>query len=315
MNRITKEEWIERFHLKHGDKFDYSKIKEIKSRNDKIEIICKKHNITFEQQVFVHYTGAGCGCELCNSERKQIKKYNTETFLKELPESLKKYDYDYSKVNYTGIFNKVEVICKKHGSFLISPTKLLSGHRCRKCDTEEKSEMFRSSTEDFIKKCKERFDIEYDYSKTVYGKNARDEIIIGCPNCGFVKTTPLMFYYSEIGCKCQTHQYIGETKTAKFLTRNNIVFERQKKYPDLKDKTFLSYDFYLQNYNLLIEYNGRQHYEQKAFNKTRKEFLLQKHHDWLKRKYAKKNGIKLLTIPYWEFNNIDKILKENLSGY
>lgn len=36
----------------------------------------------------------------------------------------------------------------------------------------------------------------------------------------------------------------------------------------------------------------------RANRKTWKDFLLQKHHDWLKRKYAKDNNINLLVIPY-----------------
>lgn len=43
-----------------------------------------------------------------------------------------------------------------------------------------------------------------------------------------------------------------------------------------------------------------------------KKFLLQKHHDWLKRKYAKENGYRLLTIPYWEYDNIENIIMEKL---
>ena len=55
-----------------------------------------------------------------------------------------------------------------------------------------------------------------------------------------------------------------------------------------KDKRKLSYDFYIPSKNLLIEYNGEQHYKSIKHFGGRKMFLLQKHHDWLKRKYAKK---------------------------
>ena len=41
--------------------------------------------------------------------------------------------YDYSKVNYTGIWNKIEIICNEHGSFFQSPSKHLLGHGCPKC--------------------------------------------------------------------------------------------------------------------------------------------------------------------------------------
>lgn len=38
-------------------------------------------------------------------------------------------------------------------------------------------------------------------------------------------------------------------------------------------------------------------------------FLIQKHHDWLKRKYALKHNINLLVIPYWDYKNINDILR------
>ena len=50
-----------------------------------------------------------------------------------------------------------------------------------------------------------------------------------------------------------------------------------------------------------------------TFEEQTKELKNQRHHDWLKRKYAKKNNIKLLTIPYWEFDNIESILLKQLT--
>ena len=41
----------------------------------------------------------------------------------------------------------------------------------------------------------------------------------------------------------------------------------------------------------------------------------QRHHDWLKRRYAIKNGYNFLVIPYWELDNIDKILQEEIKKW
>jgi len=38
--------------------------------------------------------------------------------------------YDYSKVNYSGYTNKVEIICPVHGSFFQTPREHLSGAGC-----------------------------------------------------------------------------------------------------------------------------------------------------------------------------------------
>ena len=59
---------------------------------------------------------------------------------------------------------------------------------------------------------------------------------------------------------------------------------------------------------MLIEYNGIQHYEFKPyFHKTLHDFHKQLHHDWLKRKYARKNNIKLMVVSYKE--NLDEFLR------
>ena len=110
--------------------------------------------------------------------------------------------------------------------------------------------------------------------------------------------------------------YTIEKKCFKILNKK-INFEYQKMFKDLKDKLNLSYDFYIPSKNLLIEINGEQHYKPVRFGNisldlAKKNLKLQRHHDWLKRKYAKDNKINLLTIPYWEFRNIENILLSEL---
>lgn len=98
---------------------------------------------------------------------------------------------------------------------------------------------------------------------------------------------------------------------------NKIVNEYEKYYPDLKDILPLSYDFYLPDYNLLIECNGRQHYEPVQFNgktieEAKEDFEIQKRHDKLKEEYARNNKINLLIISYKEIDDTEKILNEKL---
>ena len=84
-----------------------------------------------------------------------------------------------------------------------------------------------------------------------------------------------------------------------FLSKNNIKFTRQKWFFDCRFIKPLSFDFFVEEKNLLIEYNGEQHYNSNnVWYKSRKDFLIRKHCDWLKRKYAKNNGFDLLIIPY-----------------
>ena len=109
----------------------------------------------------------------------------------------------------------------------------------------------------------------------------------------------------------------GEVKILNWLKSNNFLFGKDffhvYKFDNLKGERFLlSYDFYFPKKKILIEFNGEQHYKN-IFNKKIHDFHRQLHHDWLKRKYARDNGYKLLTIPYWDYKIIEEILAENLN--
>ncbi len=73
------------------------------------------------------------------------------------------------------------------------------------------------------------------------------------------------------------------------------------------------FDFYLPNLNICIEFDGRQHYNiDNSYFGGEEEFLRIKERDGIKNQYCKDNDITLIRIPYWDIENIDKILKEKL---
>lgn len=107
----------------------------------------------------------------------------------------------------------------------------------------------------------------------------------------------------------------GEKSITDFLT-NNIKYQYQKSYDGLIGigGKLLSYDFYIPSLNTLIEYQGEFH---DGFGGKGNEYITgnldtQKEHDKRKREYALINNIKLLEIWYWDFNNIEEILKKEL---
>ena len=102
----------------------------------------------------------------------------------------------------------------------------------------------------------------------------------------------------------------GERAINGWLTKNNIEFSIQVKFEKCKLDRLLSFDFYLPNYNMCVEYDGILHYIDKFNNQ--KEFKLTQKRDKIKTKYCKDNNIKLLRIPYWDFDNIEKILEQTL---
>lgn len=104
---------------------------------------------------------------------------------------------------------------------------------------------------------------------------------------------------------------IGEELTAQFLNKYNIKYEREKTFSLCIDKTLLPFDFYLPDYHICIELNGSQHYKMVG-DMTEKDLKSQQHRDRIKKKYCRDHNIKLLIIPYTDYDNIEAILTTEL---
>lgn len=99
----------------------------------------------------------------------------------------------------------------------------------------------------------------------------------------------------------------GESIINNYLTSKNVNFIKEYSVvvPGLKRKG--RFDFAIIEDNkvqCLIEFHGKQHYEETGLG----NFEQRKQYDEYKMKWAQKNNIKLYIIPYWEINNIEKIL-------
>ena len=305
MKKLTTEEFIKRAREVHGDKYDYSLV-DYKNMTTKIKIICPVHGV-FEQRPSDHLRG---DCIFCAGKNK----LTTEEFIKRAKE-VHGDKYDYSLVEYKGIYEKVKIICPVHGVFEQSPNKHLNAkHRCPICSKGI------NSTKEFIKKAKEIHGNKYDYSLVDY-KNTYQKVKIICPVHGVFEQSPsnhLNKTYPQ-GCPFCSHingNSKGEVRIKKILESKKIEFIQEFYFNDLKDKNFLRFDFYIPSKKILIEYQGEQHYKAVSFSgdkeTAKQELKIQRHHDWLKRKYAKNNGYKLLTIPHWDYKIIKEILEEEL---
>ena len=83
-------------------------------------------------------------------------------------------------------------------------------------------------------------------------------------DCGNIISVPIADLMSGNTCSCGCQkESIGEKNIALFLIKNNIKFETQKTFKDLKNiqkNHNLYFDFFLPDYNILIEFDGPQHY-------------------------------------------------------
>lgn len=128
-------------------------------------------------------------------------------------------------------------------------------------------------------------------------------------SCGFIfKTIPKDLLSGHTYCpKCSKKASKGERKIMNFLDLKNIQFEKEKIFPWSDNKR---YDFFLPKYNLLIEYNGIQHYKETNYFLSLEQ---QQQIDKFKKEKAIQQGYNFLVIPYTEYKNIDDLLVQRLS--
>jgi hypothetical protein len=137
-----------------------------------------------------------------------------------------------------------------------------------------------------------------------------------CKDCGFEWEARIG--HRNKGCGCpECNKSKGEKRIKEIFDLKEIYYIPQKEFIGLigLGNGNLSYDFYLPQYNLLIEYQGKQHQEYiKGFFKTKKDFEKQLEHDRRKKEYANKNNIILLEIWYYDFDKIEEILESELNS-
>ena len=288
-----------------GDRYTYNHVV-YRGRKKKVAITCPKHGDFWK---FPCEISKKRGCPKCNAEERF--KRNKAAFFKFANEHFgDKYDFD--KANYVNSQTKIKVVCKKHGSFWIKPNSLTCGIGCRQCWEERRGKSLFSTTDDFKEKAWAKHGDLYDYSLVDYrGKEIPVKII--CGRHGLFNQKPSN-HLAGNGCPTCSNSK-GELRIVNFLKNNNILFQTQKRIKSdniFYQASFFVVDFYIPRLSLIIEYHGEQHYMPIKHFGGRKKFERQQDRDMALRQYCKENGIRLLEIPYWDYENIETILKQNL---
>ena len=298
IQRLNTIEFIERAKNVHSDKYDYSET-EYTNIKSPVKIICPKpgHG-EFLQRAEHHLNGSGC--PICAGKGRQGKRTTDEVI--SLAKKVHGDEYDYSETEYVNIKTPIKIICTKpnHGPFYQSADNHINGKQgCPICGGSKKF-----TSEDFIQESQTIHGDKYDYSLVNY-TNAKTPIKIICPkeNHGIFIQRP-DHHLNGAGCPiCRESR--GENNLAKIFTSHKIKFERQKTFKNCfgppNKKNFcrkLLFDFYLPDFNAVVEYDGKQHYEPILFYGGENSFELLQLRDQIKNQYCVDNGIKMIRIPY-----------------
>ena len=135
-----------------------------------------------------------------------------------------------------------------------------------------------------------------------------------CPICGMTFEAIIENVSRGLNKGCGNHSSHGEKKLAQIFKKLSVKFEIQKSFEDLLSPRDWKYrfDFYLPDYDLLIEYDGVQHFHYRENTNSwnnKENFFDTVRRDSDKDNYCIKNQKPLIRIPYTEFQ---KITEENV---
>lgn len=271
--------------------------------NMRTKIICQCKTDGYEWNATPDNLLRGHGCPKCAGCVKRTHKQ----FITEMAVLNPNIEITTSYINVDTIIGcRCKICCHE---WYATPNNLLSGKGCKMCGYDALSRQHMNNSEKYLSETKEKVDVTFlsEYLGTT-------EIIkVKCNKCGYEWSPICKHLHNGIGCpRCNSSN--GESLIQKYLDKHNIEYEFQKKFDDLVgiNGRQLSYDFYIPKYNILVEFNGLQHYKPIKLYGGIEQFEKQKIRDEIKYNYAKDNGYNLLSIHYKDMKNIYQILDIHL---
>ncbi len=298
--KLNTKEFIKRSHIIHNNFYDYSLVK-YETNKIKVKIICPIHG-EFKQTPKSHLKGQKCKKCVIEKQKKRMT-LSTEEFINKA-NKIHSFKYDYSLTKYTHNNNKIIIICPIHGEFEQVAHTHLRGYQCQRCSSNAML-----TNEEFVKRSNKKHNNKYDYSLLKYnGYDNKVKIICsihgefeqragnhlngaGCPRCNLSK---------------------GVLKIIKLLEEKKVKFVLEKTFKNCKSIQLLPFDFYLEDFNACIEFDGIQHFKPMFIWGGEKAFRKIQERDKIKTNFCIDNDINLLRIKYNE--NIEKKIENFLKA-
>ena len=199
------------------------------------------------------------------------------------------------------------------GQYFISTSAHLNSGSCKSCGHLQKdkaSQSLKKYHEDNKGKPKVNY-VGYKSGKlTVISFSHIDKnhhSVWNCQcECGNIKqiASPELAKKDTKSCGCLNQSY-GSYKIEQILLKNNIPFEKEKTFETCRfpnSNALARFDFFVNG--ILIEFDGKQHYEYVGGYFTYNDFQNLQKRDEYKNKWCKENNIPLIRIPYFDEDKI-----------
>ena len=300
-----------------------------KGNGKKVILKCDKTDYHDDYEVEPYSFLKGCRCPYCSHFHGKV--HPKDSFGQWLIDTygegaIKKY---WSPKNTLDPFEvapktnkKIWILCQEkgyhndYGGYETIPVSFIKGARCPYCCNHHgkvhKLDSFGSLYPDKAKYWSKN-NKKSPFEVTSYTSKKYKFI---CEKCGEEFTRGLdKLNRNDIGVICsECNSSSLEQKTKNVLERYNIKYYKEYIFNDLigVGNKNLRFDFYLPQYNTLIECQGEQHKRWIKGWQTKKDFEDLQIHDKRKKEYCKKNNIKLIEVWHYEIDKIEKILIKEL---
>lgn len=285
---------------------EYIAIKKVGKSITFIHTLCGSEFTT----TFPLFNKAVIPCPTCSNRK---VKRNLATFDEKI-KNLVGNEYTF----YGDYVNNMTKMKVKHNicghEYEVTPNKFINiGRRCPKCAGTMKKDI------NFVKKEINSIDSDYEVISDIY-INTNTPIRFKHLSCGNEFMMRRTDFIKKNGNRCpvcnNNKRSHGESLISKYLIEHNIPFDRQYKLPNFKQKSF---DFVIYDNNneikMLLEYDGEFHYKPMDTKENSiKRFENQVTSDRFKENYCRENNLKLIRIPYWYFDSLEKILDKILNN-
>lgn len=282
--------------------------------NTKIKVKCKIDGHIWEAKPASLLNGIGCPkCGRVRTAQKRTKTH--EQFIEELKQINPNIEVlDTYKKGHTKILCK----CKIDGyEWKTAPTTLLNGCGCPVCAKIIVKQKETKTHEQFIE---ELAQVNQDIEILGTYKNAVTKIKVKCKKDGHIWEAKPVSLLRGHGCpKCGISK--GEKIVAQYLDSLNIEYIFNRCYFNdligIKGGV-MKPDFIIPSLKIWIEYDGIQHYKPVDFSnkmseeQLQEQFKITQQNDQIKNQYAQQHNWTLIRIPYWDYDNIEKILDSYL---
>lgn len=256
-------------------------------------------------------------CVNCGVKMRNKNKVHSFEYIKDFIEKHSKSECKLLSTKYVNSHAPLKIRCKCGNIFITNFNHFSTQCKmqCTECGNFIRSNSTRLTKKDIKKYIEIDSESNCRLIECNY-KNANSIIKIEC-SCGknFKTTFNEFKWNNRRRCeKCSSSISKMEIDIINILEKHNIEYIHQHKFENCLDKRMLPFDFYLPQYKICVEADGRQHFEPVVFgdmtySDALENFEIVKKHDEIKNKFCEDNKIKLIRIPYWESNNIKIILE------